>query len=156
MSVATRPRPRPHALRRLAAGRGDIIGMNVAASSGAATITGYAIPVARVLRIADAIVAGDDSGAVEIGYDAFLGVELGTGPSGATLAGVVTDGPAQGAGLGAGDTVTSLDGYAVTSRTQLRRLIARHDPGAGVAVVWTDAGGARHQATVTLGRAPVA
>ena len=36
---------------------GEVVGMNVAASSGAADITGYAIPVARVLRVADAVVA---------------------------------------------------------------------------------------------------
>jgi S1-C subfamily serine protease len=65
---------------------GDVVGMNVAASSGSPSITGYVIPIRRVLRIADRVLAGDASGTVEIGYDAFLGVSMG---SGLTLVGVV-------------------------------------------------------------------
>ena len=72
------------------------------------------IPIRRVLRIADAVLAGDASGTVEIGYDAFLGVSMGA--SGLTLAGVVDGSAAAEAGLGAGDTVTSLGGTAVSSR----------------------------------------
>jgi S1-C subfamily serine protease len=57
---------------------GDVVGMNVAASNGSSDITGYVIPIKRVLRIADQVLAGDASGTVEIGYDAFLGVAMGT------------------------------------------------------------------------------
>ncbi|WP_323792130.1 S1C family serine protease [Nocardioides sp.] len=55
---------------------GEVVGMNVAASSGGRNIIGYAIPVSRVLRIADAIVDGDQGAAnsdITLGYDAFLG-----------------------------------------------------------------------------------
>ena len=86
---------------------GDVVGMNVAASSGSPSITGYVIPIRRVLRVADQVLAGDASGTVEIGYDAFLGVSMG---SGLTLVGVVDGSAAADAGLGAGDTVTSLGG----------------------------------------------
>lgn len=136
---------------------GDVVGMNVAASSGAADITGYVIPVARVLRIADAILTGTATGDVELGYDAYLGVGLAAaGASTPTLAGVVVGGPAEAAGLVAGDTVTGLDGTAVTTSAQLRRLIASYDVGDSVTVAWTDAAGTEQSATVELAAAPVA
>ena len=131
---------------------GDVVGMNVAASSGAADITGYVIPIRRVERIADQVLAGDASGTVEIGYDAFLGVSMGDG---LTLVGVVDGSAADRAGLGAGDTVTSLGGTEVWTQTQLRRAVAAHDPGDRVTVTWTDLSGTSHPASVTLGRAPV-
>ena len=112
------------------------------------------IPIRRVLRIADQVLAGDPSGTVEIGYDAFLGVSL-TG-SGTTLAGVLDGGAAAIAGLGAGDTITSLGGTDVSTYLQLQKAVAAHDPGDSVVVTWTDATGSSHSATVTLGRAPVA
>jgi S1-C subfamily serine protease len=134
---------------------GDVVGMNVAASSGSVDITGYVIPIGRVLRIADRIVAGDDSGATVLGYDAFLGVQLGTGDTAASLAGVVPGSPAETASLAAGDTITAFDGQAVTSAGQLQRLVAAHDPGDTVSVSWSDRKGS-HSAEVTLAQAPVA
>jgi S1-C subfamily serine protease len=133
---------------------GDVVGMNVAASSGSSDITGYVIPIKRVLRIADQVLADDASGTVEIGYDAFLGVSL-TG-SGTTLAGVLGGGAAENAGLDAGDTITSLGGADVSTYRQLQKAVAAHDPGDSVVVTWTDPSGSSHSATVTLGRAPVA
>jgi S1-C subfamily serine protease len=132
---------------------GDVVGMNVAASSGG-PVTGYVIPIARVLRVADAVLAGETPGDVTLGYSAFLGVEL-RGTS-LTLAGVVADGPAASAGLAAGDTVTALGGTAVSTGAELRRAVASHQPGDSVSVSWTDASGAVHTATVTLDQAPVA
>ncbi len=132
---------------------GSVVGMNVAASSGSSDITGYVIPIRRVLRIADQVVAGDESGSVEIGYAAFLGVSL---TSGLTLAGVVPGSAAADAGLSAGDTLTSLGGATVSTYAQLRRAVAAHDVGDQVRVTWTDPSSTPHSATVTLGRAPVA
>jgi S1-C subfamily serine protease len=131
---------------------GEVVGMNVAASSGSAPITGYVISIKRVLRVADRVLAGDESGTVEIGYEAFLGVSMGDG---LTLAGVVDGSAAAGAGLGAGDTVTSLGGTQVSTQTQLRRAVAAHAPGDRVSVTWSNPSGTSHSATVTLGRAPV-
>ena len=51
---------------------GQVVGMNVAASSGSAQITGYVIPIKRVLRIAARVVAGQDTASITLGYDAFL------------------------------------------------------------------------------------
>ena len=88
--------------------------MNVAASSGSANITGYVIPIRRVLRIADAVLSGDADGSVDVGYDAFLGVQLSTTTSAAALVGTVPGSPAEAAGS-AGDTITAVDGTAVTT-----------------------------------------
>ena len=133
---------------------GDVVGMNVAASSGSSNITGYVIPIKRVLRIADRVVAGEETASITLGYAAFLGVSL--AGTGTTLAGVVDGGAASAAGLGSGDTVTSVGGASVTTYLQLQRAVAAHDPGDSVRVTWTDATGSSHSATVTLGRAPVA
>ncbi len=133
---------------------GDVVGMNVAASSGSSDITGYVIPIKRVLRIAARVVAGEETASIVLGYDAFLGVSL-TG-SGTTLAGVLDGGAAEDAGLGAGDTITSVGGTAVSTYAELQQAVASHDPGDSVPVTWTDPSGASHSATVTLGRAPVA
>ena len=128
--------------------------MNVAASSGSANITGYVIPIKRVLRIAAHVVAGEETASITLGYDAFLGV---SSPVRAPRWPVSSTGerprtPA----LGAGDTITSLGGTSVTTYLQLQKAVAAHDPGDSVRVTWTDAAGASHSATVTLGRAPVA
>jgi len=133
---------------------GDVVGMNVAASSGSANITGYVIPIKRVLRIAARVVAGEETASITLGYDAFLGVSLaGTGTA---LAGVVDGGAASDAGLDAGDTITSLGGASVTTYRRLQNAVAAHAPGDSVRVTWTHAAGSSHAATVTLGRAPVA
>jgi S1-C subfamily serine protease len=133
---------------------GDVVGMNVAASSGSSNITGYVIPIKRVLRIAAHVVAGQETAKITLGYDAFLGVSL--AGSGTTLAGVLSGGGAESAGLAAGDTVTSVDGVRVGTATALKKAVSAHHPGDRVTVSWTDVSGASHTATVTLGRAPVA
>ena len=138
----------------LLAADGDVVGMNVAASSGSSAITGYVIPIKRVLRIAAHVVAGQQTAKITLGYDAFLGVSL-AGP-GTTLAGVLDGGGAASAGLAAGDTVTSVDGVRVGSASALKNAVSAHHPGDRVGVSWTDPSGTTHTATVTLGRAPVA
>jgi S1-C subfamily serine protease len=135
---------------------GDVVGMNVAASSGGPDITGYVIPIRRVMRIADAVLAGETPGNVDVGYDAFLGVQLASDTGEPLLAGTVPGGPAATTGLSAGEVITALGGRAVTSTAQLRRLIASYDPGQTVDLRWADTAGYTHTAEVTLGRAPVA
>jgi S1-C subfamily serine protease len=83
-------------------------------------------------------------------------VQLSTTTSAPALAGTVAGSPAEAAGLSAGDTITAVDGTAVTSAAQLRRLIASHDPGETVPVTWTDSDGASHTVDVTLTQGPVA
>lgn len=134
---------------------GEVIGMNTAASSGTANITGYAIPIAQALSIADQIEAGDESGTVEIGSHGYLGVQLSSEVTGAYVAGVVDDSPAAAAGLTTGSTITSLNGSSVTSGDQLVEAVGDLDVGARVTVAWTDDTGQAHSSTVTLGNGPV-
>jgi len=133
---------------------GEVIGMNVAASSGSADISGYAIPIDTVLDIAAKIIAGKETGDIELGYAAALGVEL-SDSSTTQVAGVVDDSGAEAAGITAGSTITSLDGTTVSTLDDLTTILDKHDPGDKVRVTWTDSSGASHTATVTLGKGPV-
>jgi S1-C subfamily serine protease len=132
---------------------GDVVGMNVAASQGGADVTGYVIPIGRVLRVAAAIEAGDESGTVVVGGTPFLGIQLSDGS--ATLAGVVAGSPAQTLGLEGGDTITGIGGATVATGDQLRTAVAAHAPGDSVAVTWVDSSGASHSGRATLATGPV-
>ena len=134
---------------------GRVVAMNVAASSGTQDVTGYAIPAATVQQVVDEVVAGRSSSTVALGYDGFLGVGL-AGDGSTTLAGVEQGGPADTAGLAAGDTVTSVGGTAVSTDAQLKAAVTAHRPGDRVTVTWTTSSGTTGSASVTLGTAPVA
>ncbi|RNL81392.1 S1C family serine protease [Nocardioides marmorisolisilvae] len=135
---------------------GDVVGMNVAASSGSRDVTGYAIPIAQVRSIAAQIIAGNASADVKIGYSGYLGVELSAASNEPVVAGVESGGAAADAGIKAGDTITRVNGVAVTSAEQLHDLIAAKSPGDRVYVSWKTSAGVSHSATVTLGSGPVA
>ena len=131
-----------------------------AASSGTAPITGYAIPISHALSIAEQIVAGQGSSTIQIGLPAFLGAQIagtttGTG-AGVAIAGTVRGSAAESAGLVVGDTVTALDGTPVADASALTAAVQAHDAGDQVQLTWTDAAGAGHTATVTLGEGPAA
>jgi S1-C subfamily serine protease len=151
-----------------------VVGIDTAASSGrSSTTAGYAIPINTALSIAQQILNGTDNATIHQGYPAFLGVQLqdtsssqfggglggfsGSGSSsatGATISGVVNNSAADQAGLGEGDTITALNGTAVTSADSLSTAIAAFNPGDKVTVTYTDANGQSHTATVTLGTGP--
>ncbi|MFL6101266.1 MAG: S1C family serine protease [Actinomycetales bacterium] len=131
---------------------GEVVGMNVAASSD--STTGFAIPMATVMSVVHTIESGDSSGTVDIGYGAFLGVAL-ANDTGTTIAGVVDGGAAAAAGLRAGDRITAVDGSTVSTASALRSAIGDHSPGDQVRVSWTSSDGQHHSATVRLGRAPI-
>jgi S1-C subfamily serine protease len=78
----------------------------------------------------------------------------GSSASGAAVAGVVTNGPAQEAGLAEGDVITSLGGKTVTTANGLTSDISIYHPGDKVQVGWTDANGHTHTATVQLSSGP--
>jgi S1-C subfamily serine protease len=155
--------------------QGDVVGITTAASVGSATIVAYAIPIDSALAIANKIETGDQSGGVTLGYPAFLGVAVasnvgtmpglgsnGLGSSGSTtvagaqLAHVYADTPAASAGLVAGDTITAIDGVAVTSADVLSTAISGHKPGDSVSLTWTDTSGSTQSATVKLAQGPAA
>ncbi|RUQ08812.1 S1C family serine protease [Curtobacterium sp. HSID17257] len=140
---------------------GEVVGMATAASSGSAEVTGYAIPITTAKAIADKILAGESSDTVTIGLPAFLGVQVGSSATTQTTAGVPVAGTVDGsgaaaAGLVAGDTITSIDGTAVTSNDALTSAIRSHAVGDRVQIGYTDATGAAHTVTVTLTAGPAA
>ncbi|WP_084126785.1 S1C family serine protease [Demequina sp. NBRC 110054] len=150
---------------------GEVVGITTAASTGLATTVAYAIPIDDALDIVDQILAGDESGTVEIGYPAFLGIGIaGTGSTSSTMPGqsttTTTDGVEIGyvyegtgaaeAGLVVGDVIAALDGTSVTSGDELSALIADYEPGDTVTVTYTDTDGATQTVNVILGEGPAA
>ncbi|WP_280527971.1 S1C family serine protease [Clavibacter zhangzhiyongii] len=137
---------------------GEVVGIDTAASSGSAQISGFAIPIDTAMGIAKQIESGVESGTVKIGYPAFLGVLLADEAAkvpGAPVQGVVDGSGAAKAGLAQGDVVTSVDGKAVTSASDLSAAISAHEPGDSVSLGWTTAAGAAKTGTVALTEGPV-
>ncbi|MCJ1715337.1 S1C family serine protease [Curtobacterium sp. VKM Ac-2922] len=135
---------------------GEVVGMATAASSGSADVTGYAIPIATAKSIADKILDGQAGGTITIGLPAFLGVQVsGTATSGGVaVAGTIAESGAANAGLVAGDTITSIDGTAITSADQLTQVIQSKSVGDKVQVGYTNTTGASTTTTVTLTAGP--
>jgi len=144
---------------------------------------GFAIPINTALAIAHQIQSGNGSSTVHVGATAFLGVEIspsgssssgnggdgfggfggffggnsgntGSSTSGAAVAGVVTNGPAQEAGLAQGDVITSLGAKSIGSANDLTSAMLTHHPGDKVSISWTDGSGQTHSATVQLSSGP--
>ena len=141
---------------------GKVVGMDTAASVGFSFQTtgtdGYAIPINSAIAIAKKIESGHASAEVHIGPTAFLGVAVtsSSSPAGAVIHEVVPGAPASGAGLVAGDVITSLAGTAVHSAGALTSRMQLYRPGERVRVGWTDSSGGRHSATVQLATGPAA
>jgi S1-C subfamily serine protease len=137
---------------------GEVVGIDTAASSGSATVTGFAIPIADALDIVSIIEAGADTQDVEIGYPGFLGIavaETGTG-AGAGVASVIEGTPAAQVGLAAGDVITAVNGTPVTTAAALSALLGGMEPGETVALNWTTASGTAGSAEATLIAGPAA
>jgi S1-C subfamily serine protease len=80
--------------------------------------------------------------------------DSGSSSSGAAVAGVVTNGPAQEAGLAQGDVITTIGGKTINSANDLTGDMGIYHPGDKVQVGWTDANGQTHTATVQLSSGP--
>jgi S1-C subfamily serine protease len=132
---------------------GTIIGMDTAASSGGPA-DGYAIPIGTARAIAGQIESGVDNATIHQGNPAFLGVTMADGAGGATVAGALSGGAAERAGISAGDVITSVDGHSIGSAADLSSTLAGYAPGDRVTVTWTTAAGASQSTTVTLGTGP--
>ncbi|MGE5459398.1 MAG: PDZ domain-containing protein, partial [Solirubrobacterales bacterium] len=75
--------------------------------------------------------------------------------SGAYVVDLAPKGPAETAGIEAGDVVVTFDGKDVTDSDTLGSLIRTHAPGDRVPVVVVDPNGTRRTVTVTLGINPL-
>jgi S1-C subfamily serine protease len=153
---------------------GEVVGMDTAASAGfgfrnASSTDAYAIPIARALAIARQIESGKATPTVHIGPTAFLGIEIravqatrygggyGSGSPGSTgslIAGVVNRGPADRAGLVAGDVITAINGRTVTTPTVITDVLQRKKPGMRVTIRYVDQIGTTHSVSVKLGSGP--
>jgi S1-C subfamily serine protease len=145
-----------------------VIGMDTAASTSfafrsATAADSYAIPINTAQAIAKQIESGKATPAIHIGPTALLGVQVttavgnggfGAATAGALIAGTVAGGPAESAGLTAGDVITAINGKAVSSPSAISSVILTKKPGAKVTVTYTDQSGTRHVTTVTLGSGP--
>jgi len=133
--------------------QGEVVGMTTAASSGGQDIVGYAVPIARVLTIVDALESETTSSQYAYGTPAFLGVGL--DDTSTTVQGVYRGTPAAKAGITAGDRITRIGSTRVATSAALQKAVAALSPGDSVRIAWTDADGTSHIATVTLAAGPV-
>lgn len=138
---------------------GDLIGVNSAIASlgggegsqgggQAGSIgLGFAIPVDQAKRIADELVS---TGTVQ---HASLGVQLsGSDTGGATVAGVVTGGPAAAAGLPEGAVITKVDDKVIDGPDALVAAVRSQAPGDTVTLTYEDPSGTSRTVDVTLGQ----
>ena len=142
-------------------GKGEVVGMDTAASEANQTTTGvgFAIPIAQALAIAHQIEAGQASSTIRLGLPPFLGVEVMTGTAtggqvGAQISGTVAGGPADAAGLAINDVIVAVDGNTVSSSASLTTVLRQYVPGEAVTVTFVDSSGTSHSVRVVLGTGP--
>ncbi|WP_431782169.1 S1C family serine protease [Streptomyces chumphonensis] len=116
---------------------------------------GFAIPASTVRDLAGQMirhgeVVDPDKAALGVTVRTVLGDDF--QPAGVSVVDVTGGGPADAAGLRPGDLIERVDGDEITDVVGLAEALAGHSPGDRVAVT-VRRGGAREQATVTLGEA---
>lgn len=134
--------------------QGEVIGMNVAkidtAGSEQVSASGlnFAIDGNTVSNLADEIIASGES----IAYP-YLGVASQETLEGAGVVDVEPGGPADEAGIEAGDLITELNGEAIGPDSSLSQLLYQHRPGDEVELTIVR-DGSTETVTVTLGTRP--
>jgi S1-C subfamily serine protease len=126
----------------------------VTAGSTAGPHRGFAIPINQALQLARRITTGKSNSVVHVGPTAFLGVKLADASNEAKIQSVVTGLPADQAGLAAGDVITSLNGKAISSVTDLRQVVLTLVPGKAVPIGWTNASDVAQTGTITPASGP--
>jgi putative serine protease PepD len=134
---------------------GDVVGVNSAiATTGSATGAqpgnigvGFAIPANDAADVADQLIATGHATHSQLGISV-----ADASTSGATVQAVSSGGPAENAGLRAGDVVTKVDDRRVTDANSLIVAVRAHAPGTRVTVTYLR-GGTTATARVTLGTA---
>jgi putative serine protease PepD len=135
---------------------GRVIGVNSQIESAGATADGtasnsgigFAVPSNTVRNVVKQLL---EDGTAE---HAYLGVQSSDADSGgARVASVVSGGPADDAGLRAGDVVKSVDGHSVDDAADLSSAIDDHQPGDDVSIV-VARGGEQHTLHAKLTNRP--
>jgi S1-C subfamily serine protease len=80
----------------------------------------------------------------------------GSASSGLTISGTLSGSPADNAGLGEGDTITSVAGQSVSSATDIEQILVKYHPGDKISISWVGQSGQSQTATVTLANGPAA
>ena len=131
---------------------GQVIGVNVATTEGAQNI-GFAIPINAVKSIVDEFVT---KGVVSRPY---LGIRyrfitrdvaiLNEVPQGAYIQEVMKDGPADKAGVKAGDIITKIGGQDIDEENKVSEIVAKNQIGNKLDLVaWRDGKEIKLQATL--------
>jgi serine protease DegQ len=140
---------------------GNLIGINTAiySRSGGSMGIGFAIPVSLARQVMDQII---QTGSVTRGW---IGVEVqdasadGADPAkrpvtkGVLIAAVVRGGPAERAGVKAGDILVEVDGKPVPDSSTMLNVVAATEPGK-IALLKLVRGGADVSLKITVGRRP--
>lgn len=139
---------------------GEVLGMTTAGSSAGDGADEdkqvYAVPINEALDVVAKIRANDESGTVVIGPKAFLGVIVQANDASAVIVSRVQDNtPAARTGLATGDTILSLDGQRVRTRSELSDVLDTIEPGTTVTITWTTTSGNERSADITPTESPV-
>ena len=135
---------------------GQVVGVTTAASVNfrmGPGGKGFAIPINDAMSVAGQIRAGVRSDTVHIGPPVLLGVGVRTAPRdqpGVLIQEVMVGGPAERAGLIAGDILVALDGVTLDSTNTLTSVLDRHYPGDVLDLTWVDRSGAARTGTALL------
>ena len=141
---------------------GNLIGVNtfILSRSGSSAGVGFAIPAPLVRRVVETALGGGTSvqrpwlGAKLQGVDAETARSLGLDrPQGVVVATVYPGGPADRAGVRAGDLILAADGAPVNDEGAVNYSAATHRPGDSVRLTLRR-GGAAREATVQLASLP--
>jgi putative serine protease PepD len=131
--------------------RGEVIGINTASATargGNGENIGFAIAVDDAIQIVDSLRSGG------VPTQGFLGVttqDSAGNDLGAIVVSVNPGGPADQAGVKAGDVITSIDGVSVTDSASLGKAIRSHKPGQAVQIT-VNRNGSDQTLTPTLGK----
>ena len=132
-------------------GRGRVVGVNsqiaTAGGGGGNVGVGFAVPANTAREVVPRLAGGQT---IERPY---LGVTTSAAGAGVEVQAVTSGGPAERAGLRAGDVVVSVGGQAVSEPDDVANAIDGDKPGDSVSVV-VERGGQRKQLDITLGTRP--
>ncbi len=146
--------------------QGEVIGINSAKATNTDNNVegmGYAIPISDAIPIIEDIINGTQQ-TIASG-NAYMGIQgrdlnaydaaSFNMPEGVYILAVVENGPAYEAGLNSGDIITTMNGTAVSSMSEIKELLAEMNPGdvITVTIARSDQGGnyTEQEVSVTLG-----